>query len=131
MYIEHKIDAVDEVVMKAEYKLRAFLIAMKKRYGGQICSKASMLDDGNCAILRTRVTLKIENNGNTVYITVRSSLQSVEQYQKLEILLLIKNERDRDSSYYVGEGNYKQAIAYVKTDLDDAGFSSMDQLIQV
>ena len=129
MYIEHKIDAVDEVVMKAEYKLRAFLIAMKKRYGGQICSKASILDDGNCAILRTRVTLKIKNIGNTVYITVRSSLQSVEQHQKLEILLLIENENS--SSYYVGEGDYKQAIAYVKTDLDDAGFSSIDQLMQV
>ena len=129
MYIEHKIDAVDEVVMKAEYKLRAFLIAMKKRYGGQICSKASILDDGNCAILRTRVSLKIKNIGNTVYITVRSSLQSVEQHHKLEILLSIENENG--SSYYVGEGDYIQAIAYVKTDLDDAGFSSIDQLMQV
>ena len=129
MFIKNKVDVVDKVVMKAEYKLKAFLIAMKERYGGQICSRASMLDDGHCAILRTRVTLKIENIGNTVYITVRSSLQSVEQHQKLEILLLIENENS--SSYYVGEGDYKQAIAYVKTDLDDAGFSSMDQLIQV
>jgi len=129
MFIKNKVDVVDGVVMKAEYKLKAFLIAMKERYGGQICSKASMLDDGHCPILRTSVTLKIKNIGNTVYITVRSSLQSVEQHRKLEILLLIENEND--SSYYVGEGNYKQAIAYVKTDLDDAGFSSMDQLIQV
>ena len=127
MFIEYKGD-VSKVILKAEIKLKQFLLDMQNVYSGKILIRADMTDEYNEAYtsLITRTTLNI---GHSVYITVVSRPLE-DGHLKLEILVMCK-DRGLNSNYYVGNGDYVEAIACIKTDLIDSGFTSIDQMLQV
>ena len=135
MFIEYKGD-VSKVILKAEIKLKQFLLDMQNVFSGKILIRADMTDEYNTAFkldldedyisLITRTTLNI---GHSVYITVVSRPLE-DGHLKLEILVMCK-DRGLNSNYYVGNGDYVEAIACIKTDLIDSGFTSIDQMLQV